>query len=73
MTAPSDWDLFMDRVIDAQRAIAKHGSSPYQYTVYVAPDYYEALAPHMGRTVLLVKPDSQLAGTAIVLRHEVVA
>ena len=71
MSAPSDWGLFMDRVIDAQRAIAKHGASPYQYTIYVAPEYYEALESHMERTILLVQPDSQLVGTAIVLRHEV--
>lgn len=61
----------MDRVIAGQRDIAKRGGSPYQYSIYVHPEHYEMLAPHLGSTVLLVEKDASVPVGAIVLRHEV--
>lgn len=72
MTEPV-WDDFMDRVIEAQRQIARGGGSPYRYAVYVATDYYVRLEPYLGRTGLPVYADPSMAGTAITLRHEVEA
>lgn len=67
----SAWDKFIDRVIAAQRDIAKRGGAPHAFTVYVHPDHFKALEPYLSRSVLPVVPDERLGEGEIVLRHEV--
>lgn len=61
----------MDRVIAAQRDIARRGGSPYHYTIFVGTDYYAELLPYLANTSLSVERDPKMGGADISLRHEV--
>ncbi len=50
MAASELWDEFMDRVIDAQRQIARRGGSPHHYRVMVNPQYHTDLMASAART-----------------------
>lgn len=68
---PSEYDTFVDRVLDAQRHIARYSGLPYNYTVYINPAMLARLDGKLGRVVVPVVADASLADGEIVLRHEV--
>jgi hypothetical protein len=78
MSEPAEWDVFMDRVIAAQRSISRRGGSPHHYRVVVSPAYHTDLmrsAAQTGAYTSHVDFDVQpgMAYGHIHLRHEVTA
>jgi hypothetical protein len=50
MSESAEWDVFMDRVIEAQRSISRRGGSPHNYRVVVGPEYHTDLMRSAARS-----------------------